>query len=115
MNFEKLLPSLSEHPFVLRWLYHKQRQGCADSTLLDYTRTLIDYTGFCHKNDIDHTCATQEHIMQYVDELFRRTITRGTAVRQGVSTATCRKKLVPLRLYYDFLRSIDPQKNTSVL
>lgn len=53
--------------------------------------------------------------MQYVDELFTRPITRGTTVRQGVSTATCRKKLVVLRLYYDFLRSIDPQKNTPVL
>jgi site-specific recombinase XerD len=115
MDYQKLLPDLVDHAFAVKWLQRKQRERLANNTLLDYTRTLIDYTRFCHINDIDHTRATQEHIILYIDDLFKRVITMGSTIRQGVSAATCRKKLVPLRLYYEFLKVAGACENAPVL
>jgi integrase/recombinase XerD len=62
----------------------------------------------CEREDVDPVTANRAHIAFYVRELASRPHRRGANVvaidsGSGLANATIQQRLVPVRLFYDFL------------
>ncbi|MGW5150115.1 tyrosine-type recombinase/integrase [Rhodococcus koreensis] len=82
--------------------------GRAPRTIDAYARGLAEYLLVCEREGIDPVAATRAQIALFVRELRTRPSRRGTNVvaldsGSGLSNATLQQRLVPVRLFYDFL------------
>ncbi|TDD13947.1 site-specific integrase [Nonomuraea diastatica] len=101
-------PVLGRHEQAARWLRIWTDLGRAPRTIDAYARGLAEYLDRCEREDVDPVEATREHIAGHVRELTTQPSRRGTNVvsidsGSGLANATIQQRLVPVRLFYDFL------------
>ena len=101
-------PVLARHDRALEWLRIWTDLGRAPRTIDAYARGLAEYLQVCEREGIDPLAATRAQVAVFVRELTSRPSRRGTNVvaldsGSGLANATLQQRLVPVRLFYDFL------------
>ncbi|MGW4816320.1 tyrosine-type recombinase/integrase [Kitasatospora cineracea] len=101
-------PVLGRHEQAAVWLQIWTDLGRAPRTIDAYARGLTEYLLMCERDDIDPVTASRAHIALFVRELTSRPHRRGVNVvaidsGSGLANATIQQRLVPVRLFYDFL------------
>jgi len=99
---------LCRHERAAEWLRIWTDLGRAPRTIDAYARGLAEYLLVCDREGIDPVVATRAQIALFVRELRTRPSRRGTNVvaldsGSGLANATLQQRLVPVRLFYDFL------------
>ena len=105
---ESKWPVLCRHDRALEWLRIWTDLGRAPRTIDAYARGLAEYLQVCEREGIDSLTATRGQVAVFVRELTSRPSRRGTNVvaldsGAGLANATLQQRLVPVRLFYDFL------------
>ena len=101
-------PVLGRHERVAEWLSIWADLGRAPRTIDAYARGLAEYLEACERTGVDPVAATRAEVAAFVRELRTRPSRRGGNVvaldsGAGLSNATLQQRLVPVRLFYDFL------------
>lgn len=101
-------PVLRRHERAWEWLQIWVDLGRAPRTIDAYARGLAEYLLVCEREGIDPVSATRAQIALFVRELRTRPSRRGPKVvvldsGSGLANATLQQRLVPVRLFYDFL------------
>ena len=101
-------PVLGRHERAAEWLGIWVDLGRAPRTVDAYARGLAEYLDVCEREGIDPVAASRAHVAVYVRELCSRPSRRGGNVMSidsgsGLANATILQRLVPVRLFYDFL------------
>ncbi len=99
---------LAAHPRAAEWLQFRADTGAAPRTVDAYGRGLSEYLQMCDRDCVDPVVADRAHVARYVRELTSRPSRRGRNVVTldsgvGLANATLLQRLVPVRLFYDFL------------
>lgn len=105
---EEKWPVLARHERAAVWLQVWADLGRAPRTIDAYARGLAEYLEVCERDGVDPVQASRAHIASYVRELSERPHRRGANVvsidsGSGLANATLQQRLVPVRLFYDFL------------
>jgi site-specific recombinase XerD len=105
---EEKWPVLGRHGRAAEWLHIWTDLGRAPRTVDAYARGLAEYLEVCEREGVDPIAASRAHVAVFVRELTRRPSRRGANVVSldsgaGLSNATIQQRLVPVRLFYDFL------------
>jgi integrase/recombinase XerD len=101
-------PVLDRHERAAEWLGIWADLGRAPRTIDAYARGLAEYLEACERDGVDPAAATRAQVAAFVRELRTRPSRRGGNVLAldsgaGLSNATLQQRLVPVRLFYDFL------------
>lgn len=101
-------PVLLRHELAVGWLQVWADLGRAPRTIDAYARGLAEYLEACEREGVDPVSANRAHVAVYVRELTSRPSKRGVNVVSidsgvGLANATLQQRLVPVRLFYDFL------------
>ncbi|MFK0112572.1 tyrosine-type recombinase/integrase [Streptomyces sp. NPDC091217] len=101
-------PVLARHEDAATWLQAWEDLGRAPRTLDAYGRGLAEYLSLCEREGVDPLVAGRAHVGVFVRELTSRPHRRGANVVSitsgaGLANATVQQRLVPVRLFYDFL------------
>lgn len=101
-------PVLARHEHAASWLQVWSDLGRAPRTIDAYARGLAEYLLLCEREQVDPVTANRSHVAVYVGELTSRPHHRGANVISldsgaGLANATIQQRLVPVRLFYDFL------------
>src|SRR6186997_2310917 len=107
-SVESRWPVLGRHDRAAEWLRIWTNLGRAPRTIDAYARGLAEYLQVCEREGIDPLTATRAHVAVFVRELTSRPSRRGPNVvaldsGSGLANATIQQRLVPVRLFYDFL------------
>ena len=107
-GIEERWPVLVRHERAAEWLRIWADLGRAPRTIDAYARGLAEYLEVCERDGIDPVAATRAQVGAFVRELTSRPSCRGPNVvaldsGAGLSNATLQQRLVPVRLFYDFL------------
>ncbi len=105
---EQRWPVLAGHPQAATWLRMRVNLGLAPRTVDAYGRGLAEYLAMCDREAVDPVVADRAHIARYVRELTERPSRRGGNIvaldsGTGLANATLQQRLVPVRLFYDYL------------
>jgi integrase/recombinase XerD len=105
---EERWPVLGQHPRAVEWLQVWVDLGHAPGTITAYARGLAEYLAMCDREGVDPVAANRRHVAAYVRELTERPSRRGAKVVAldsgvGLANATLQQRLVPIRLFYDYL------------
>src|SRR6266487_3912726 len=105
---EEKWPVLVRHERAAEWLRVWTDLGRAARTIDAYARGLAEYLTMCEREGVDPVTAGKAHVAMYVRELTNRPSLRGANVVSidsgaGLANATLQQRLVPVRLFYDFL------------
>jgi integrase/recombinase XerD len=108
MMVEQKWPVFARHERAIEWLRIWADLGRAPRTIDAYARGLAEYLLVCEREGIDPVAATRAQIALFVRELRTRPSQRGPKVivldsGSGLANATLQQRLVPVRLFYDFL------------
>jgi site-specific recombinase XerD len=108
MVLEEKWPVLGRHVRAAEWLGIWADLGRAPRTIDAYARGLAEYLQVCERDGIDPLDASRVQIAGFVRELTSRPNRRGGNVVAldsgvGLANATLQQRLVPVRLFYDFL------------
>jgi len=90
------------------WLRIWSDLGRSPHTIAAYGRGLEEFLGFCERARLDPLAVKRGEVASYVRELMTRPHRGGVNVVSmdsgaGLSNATLQQRLVPVRLFYDFL------------
>src|SRR5947209_20460441 len=90
------------------WLQIQTDLGLAPRTIEAYARGLADYLAVCESEGNNPLHAGRVEVAMYVRDLAVRPNRRGPNVvaidsRVGLANATLQQRLVPVRLFYDYL------------
>jgi integrase/recombinase XerD len=101
-------PVVARHEQAAAWLQVWTDLGRAPRTIDAYARGLAEYLGMCDRDGLDPLTANRAHVARFVRELRERPSRRGANVVSigsgvGLANATLQQRLVPVRLFYDFL------------
>jgi site-specific recombinase XerD len=101
-------PVLGRHERAAEWLGIWADLGRAPRTIDAYSRGLAEYLESCERGGTDPLTATRADVAGFVRELRTRPGRGGENVvaldsGAGLSNATLQQRLVPVRLFYDFL------------
>ncbi|MEY9997393.1 integrase/recombinase XerD [Streptomyces sp. V4I8] len=107
-TIEKKWPVLGRHEQAEGWLLVWVDLGRAPRTIDAYARGLAEYLQVCERDGVDPITANRANVAAYVRELSTRPSRRGANVvsidsGSGLANATLQQRLVPVRLFYDFL------------
>ena len=107
-GIEEKWPVLARHERAAEWLRIWADLGRAPRTIDAYARGLAEYLEVCERDGIDPLAATRAQVGVFIRELTSRPGRRGPNVvaldsGAGLSNATLQQRLVPVRLFYDFL------------
>jgi integrase/recombinase XerD len=107
-GIEEKWPVLVRHERAAEWLRIWADLGRAPRTIDAYARGLAEYLEVCERDGIDPMAATRAQVGVFIRELTSRPGRRGPNVvaldsGAGLSNATLQQRLVPVRLFYDFL------------
>jgi integrase/recombinase XerD len=102
------LGELAGGPEAGRWLALQRDLGRAARTIAAYRRCLVDYLGFCAREEVDPLGAGRADVARYVRDLRERPSARGAKVvaldsGAGLANATIQQRLTAVRLFYDYL------------
>lgn len=105
---ERRWPVLGRNERAAEWLRIWADLGRAPSTIVAYARGLAEYLQFCERDGVDPLTASRGDVASFVRELTARPSRRGVNVVSidsgaGLANATLLQRLVPVRLFYDFL------------
>jgi len=105
---EEKWPVLGRHERAAEWLRIWTDLGRAPRTIDAYARGLAEYLQVCERDDVDPLTANRSQVAAFVRELTSRPGRRGANVvaldsGKGLANATLQQRLVPVRLFYDFL------------
>ncbi len=105
---EEKWPVLGRHARAAEWLGIWADLGRAPRTIDAYGRGLAEYLHVCERDGVDPLAATRAQVGAFVRELTTRPSRRGVNVvaldsGAGLANATLQQRLVPVRLFYDFL------------
>ncbi|HUZ35105.1 MAG TPA: site-specific integrase [Streptosporangiaceae bacterium] len=105
---EEKWPVLARHVRAAEWLRIWADLNRAPRTIDAYARGLAEYLQVCERDGVDPVAATRAQVGVFVRELTSRPSRRGPNVvaqdsGAGLSDATLQQRLVPVRLFYDFL------------
>jgi integrase/recombinase XerD len=108
MELMEKWPVLVRHEHAARWLRVWTDLGRAPRTIDAYARGLAEFLLVCEREGIEPVVATRAHVAVFVKELRTRPSRRGSNVvvldsGAGLANATLQQRLVPVRLFYDFL------------
>src|SRR5690348_717489 len=108
MDVVERWPVLGRHERAVEWLRVWADLGRAPRTVDAYARGLAEYLQMCERDGIDPVMATRAHVAGFVRELTTRPSRLGANVvaldsGTGLANATLLQRLVPVRLFYDFL------------
>jgi len=101
-------PVLGRHEQAAVWLGVWVDLGRAPRTIDAYGRGLAEYLLLCEREQVDPVSASRAHVAVFVRELTSRPHRRGANVvsldsSAGLANATIQQRLVPVRLFYDYL------------
>lgn len=101
-------PVLARHEKAAEWLQIWPDLGRAARTIDAYGRDLSEFLTVCERDGINPVAATKEDVAVFVRDLTERPHRRGANVvaidsGAGLSNATIQQRLVPVRLFFDFL------------
>lgn len=101
-------PVLARHDRALEWLGIWTDLGRAPRTMDAYARGLAEFLQVCEREGIDPLAASRAQVALFVRELTSRPSRRGANVvaldsGSGLANATLQQRLVPVRLFFDFL------------
>lgn len=101
-------PVIGRHDRAAEWLRIWTDLGRAPRTIDAYARGLTEYLLSCEREEVDPIQANRAHIAVFVRELTERPSRRGRNVvsidsGSGLGNATIQQRIVPVRLFYDFL------------
>lgn len=101
-------PVFGRHERAAEWLQIWTDLGRAPRTIDAYARGLAEYLLVCEREGIDPLTANRSQVALFVRELTTRPSRRGANVvaldsGSGLANATLQQRLVPVRLFYDFL------------
>jgi integrase/recombinase XerD len=101
-------PVLARHQRATEWLRIWADLGRAPRTIDAYARGLAEYLQACERDGVDPLTANRSQVAAFVRELTSRPSRRGANVVAldsgvGLANATLQQRLVPVRLFYDFL------------
>lgn len=101
-------PVITRHDRAASWLQVWSDLGRGPRTLDAYARGLAEYLLLCEREGIDPVSASRAHVALFVRELSSRPHRRGPNVVSfdsgaGLANATIQQRIVPVRLFYDFL------------
>ena len=96
------------HVQAATWLQIWTDLGRAPRTIDAYARGLGEDLLMCEREGVDPVAAHRAHVAVFVRELTSRPSLRGANVvaigsGAGLANATIQQRLVPVRLFYDFL------------
>jgi len=105
---EEKWPVLRRHERAVEWLRSWADLGRAPRTIDAYARGLAEFLLVCEREGVDPVAANRSQIALFVGELRTRPSRRGPNVvaldsGSGLANATLQQRLVPVRLFYDFL------------
>jgi integrase/recombinase XerD len=105
---EEKWPVLARHGRAAEWLGIWADLGRSPRTIDAYGRGLAEYLQVCERDGVDPLAATRAQVGAFVRELTTRPGRRGANVvaldsGAGLANATLQQRLVPVRLFYDFL------------
>ena len=101
-------PVLARHERAAEWLQVWADLGRARGTVEAYARGLAEYLLVCERDGVDPLTAGRAQVAVFVRELASRPHRRGGNMVSidsgtGLANATMQQRLVPVRLFYDFL------------
>lgn len=99
---------LGRHERAAEWLRIWADLGRAPRTMDAYARGLAEYLEICERDSIDPLTAGRAQVASFVRELTSRSSRLGANTvaldsGSGLANATLQQRLVPVRLFYDFL------------
>jgi site-specific recombinase XerD len=105
---EEKWPVLGRHERAAEWLRIWTELGRAPRTIDAYARGLAEYLQVCERDGVDPLTANRSQVAAFVRELTSRPGRQGANVvaldsGKGLANATLQQRLVPVRLFYDFL------------
>ncbi len=105
---EEKWPVLGRHERAAEWLRIWTDLGRAPRTIDAYARGLAEYLQVCERDGVDPLTANRSQVAAFVMGLTSRPGRRGANVvaldsGKGLANATLQQRLVPVRLFYDFL------------
>lgn len=105
---EEKWPVLGRCEHAAGWLRMWADLGRAPRTIDAYARGLTEYLQLCEREGVDPVGANRAHVALFVRELTSRPSRRGANVVSidsgaGLANATIQQRLVPVRLFYDYL------------
>ena len=106
--FEEKWPVLVRHERAAEWLQIWSDLGRAARTIDAYGRGLAEFLEVCEREGVEPLTAGRADVAAFVRDLMSRPHRRGANVvlldsGAGLSNATIQQRLVPVRLFYDFL------------
>ena len=112
-------PVIGRHEQAAVWLQIWTDLGRAPRTIDAYARGLAEYLVMCEREGVDPVTANRAHVAVFVRELTSRPSLRGANVvaidsGAGLANATIQQRLVPVRLFYDFLMEEGLRKSNPV-
>jgi integrase/recombinase XerD len=101
-------PVFARHEQAAGWLQVWSDLGRAPRTIDAYARGLAEYLEICDRDGVDPLAAGRADVARFVRELMERPSRRGGNVVSidsgaGLANATIQQRVVPVRLFYDFL------------
>ena len=101
-------PVVARHGLAAEWLQIWADLGRAPRTIDAYARGLAEYLESCERAGVEPVAATRGQVAAFVRELTCRPSRSGANVLSidsgaGLANATLQLRLVPVRLFYDFL------------
>ncbi len=108
IQLDEKWPVFSRHGHAAEWLGIWRDLGRAPRTIDAYARGLAEYLEHCERNGVDPLVAGRAHVASFVRELTSRPGRHGANTLSldsgaGLANATLQQRLVPVRLFYDFL------------
>lgn len=96
------------HERAVEWLRVWADLGRAPRTIDAYARGLAEYLEVCERDGVDPLVAGRAQVASFVRELMSRPSRLGVNTvaidsGSGLANATLQQRLVPVRLFYDFL------------
>lgn len=109
-------PVLSRHERAAEWLRVWADLGRAPRTIDACARGLAEYLQVCERDGTDPLTASRAQVAGFVRELASRPGVRGANVVSidsdaGLANATLQQRLVPVRLFYDYLVEEGPRES----
>ena len=105
---EEKWPVLGRHERAAEWLRVWTDLGRAPRTIDAYARGLAECLTVCERDGVDPVAANRLQVAAFVKDLSTRPSRRGSNVVAldsgvGLANATLQQRLVPVRLFYDYL------------
>jgi integrase/recombinase XerD len=108
MDPEERWPVLVRHEHAAEWLRVWTDLGRAARTIDAYARGLAEFLELCELNGVDPVAASRADVAVFVRTLASRPSRHGVNVvsldsGSGLANATLQQRLVPVRLFFDYL------------